>query len=343
MMKKNCFSQMIPYGCILCLVVTLYGCSESVVDKMIKEKKYTPLTVYFSGNYPPIDLFPDFVNYPNDLVKYGLRDSVQEVSIYPYSFRKFDEKGNMTYYADWLDSNHRFGDSYALEYDENGKLSSLYNVRTRGGSGASDIYVYDEQGRLKERNSQYYTRTYKYDTERKDSYAVTTALKNSLGSATNDFTLNMYEENLTMKLRKEPQGYWDMTGYTQFSAKISPTQLCEGMVRVFYPDKRSNVNKLDSIISTYTFSYNDKEDLSQSLIHTVEYPSGKVWDCQIDYTYEYDTHGNWTYMRYYSTDLRRLFGDFENIMKDQNGRSYAEMRRTITYYETKCQGAVPSE
>ena len=40
--------------------------------------------------------------------------------------------------------------------------------------------------------------------------------------------------------------------------------------KIYYPDSRYYKNNIDSIVNTYNVSYNDKEDMEQYLIHSVE-------------------------------------------------------------------------
>lgn len=329
-MKARDFIKRTFGGCLVCFLIVLSGCSGVGI---VQPKKYTPLTVYCSSTwYFNIFWLPDFQNYPNDLTKLGLRDSVKEIKATSpvLMCQKFNKSGNLIYSGEWFDSSRRFGDAYALEYDEKGNLSAFYNTRTKGGSGASAIYTYDEQNRLIERNSQYYNRTFRYSGEG-DDYTATTDLKSG-HSDSDDFALDIHGKNLTIKWKRKPEGYWLLDGYTCLSAEVSSTEMCKKMVATFYLDKKYS-NKLDSIVSTYSFTYNDKDDVERRLIHVVEYPSEKVWDCQVDYTYEYDKHGNWTQRRFYSTDLRRLFGDFATIQTDENGNKFIQEKRSITYYE----------
>ena len=89
----------------------LVGCAGGGLFE--KEKKYTPLYVYYSPLQPDLSLlaednfspsvnYPYFVNYPNDRMKHGLRGNVAAVQYsYPSSssikaILTFDRSGKIT-------------------------------------------------------------------------------------------------------------------------------------------------------------------------------------------------------------------------------------------------------
>ena len=333
-MKKNLFSCSFLGSIIFMLPAVLCGCNGTGT---FSEVKYTPLGMYFSpvSTYFQEDYIPDFVSYPNDLAKFGLRGAVKEVKTEPYTIHQFNEAGNLTYIGHWLDSQHRYGDSFALEYDDKDRIIQFYNVVTRGGSGASHQYTYDEQNRLIERKSENYTRIYQYTGEGKSNYAVSTNKNAKWMTDDNLFSVLWNEDGLTLDEYRGPEGYWHLNGkiLMHLSAKNTVTELCKGYIKTFYPDEKHYAGKLDSIVVSYSFSYNENDDVSQCLIHNIEYPSGKIWDCQIDYFYEYDAQGNWISRKLYNSDLRRLLGDFAVIEKDENGKVFSADYRTIAYYD----------
>ena len=115
----------------------------------------------------------DFVDYPSDLVRLGLRGTVKEVKTTSAAemVQQFNEDGNLTSQGLWFDSSHRFGDEYKREYDDEGKLTKLYNVRNKW---KAKVYAYDEWNRLIECRADDYTRTYQYTGEDRSCYVVNT-------------------------------------------------------------------------------------------------------------------------------------------------------------------------
>ena len=144
------------------LSAVLCGCNEAGT---FSEKKYTPVYVYLSTTpYVGESSISDFVDYPSDLVRLGLRGTVKEVKTTSAAemVQKFNEDGNLTSQGLWFDSSHRFGDEYKREYGDEGKLTKLYNVRNKW---KAKVYAYDEWNRLIECRADDYTRTYQYSGE----------------------------------------------------------------------------------------------------------------------------------------------------------------------------------
>jgi hypothetical protein len=78
------------------LSAVLCGCNETGT---FSEKKYTPVYVYLSTTpYVGESSMSDFVDYPSDLVRLGLRGTVKEVKTTSAAemVQKFNEDGNLT-------------------------------------------------------------------------------------------------------------------------------------------------------------------------------------------------------------------------------------------------------
>ena len=77
------------------LSAVLCGCNEAGT---FSEKKYTPVYVYLSTTpYVGESSISDFVDYPSDLVRLGLRGTVKEVKTTSAAemVQKFNEDGNL--------------------------------------------------------------------------------------------------------------------------------------------------------------------------------------------------------------------------------------------------------
>lgn len=104
---------------LLCATVLLAACSGGGLFE--KEKKYTPLYVYWnplepdggillSGDLSPAYTYPYFVNYPDDRAKHGLRGNVSQVR-YPLK----DARGNPSTWG------------AGLAFNETGQLTSTFS------------------------------------------------------------------------------------------------------------------------------------------------------------------------------------------------------------------------
>lgn len=106
---------------------------------------------------------PDFVSYPNDLVKMGLRGKVktmrETVSTFSWVYT-FNTAGNLTDYQFRMDSQGRYGEGARAEYNGAGELT-LLGRNFRGQSPNSHSYCY-MNGKLSRRSSSRGERIYCY-------------------------------------------------------------------------------------------------------------------------------------------------------------------------------------
>lgn len=119
-------------------VTVFAACSGG--GQMEKERKYTPLSVYFDPllsqfhQDEPAAYYIDFINYPNDLVKHGLRGNVSDVRYHSkgdivktYKHYSFDNEGRLKSV-----SSPAHQDPARYEYDDEGRLKDVYRVYGRG-------------------------------------------------------------------------------------------------------------------------------------------------------------------------------------------------------------------
>lgn len=117
----------------LCLISALLAaCSGDRLFK--KEKKYTPLYVYYNPlnynqNYDFAELFyPDYINYPDDRIKYGLRGNVSLV-LYGSADAGieyiFDDEGKLRTVSSFLDRARRYIELREFRYTD-GRLAGVY-------------------------------------------------------------------------------------------------------------------------------------------------------------------------------------------------------------------------
>lgn len=324
---------------LLLVSFVLSACSGN--GKSLPDRKYNPITFYFNPNLfwtsgsagDPACFVPDFVNYPNDLVKYGLRGSVKSLeSNGPFfSEMQFNSQGNLTYQSYFFDSNKRYGEAYQFEYTESGNLASMYNVRTRQGSGASERYEYNASNKLM--NRVYNTgakKTYTYHENgllksvlldsRRDNQDVCDMVCDNDG---NIISLETYE------LSHPIQKFLVQDKRARSTYVYNSDGLCSSSKETLLPSKRSHA--IDSICGESTYLYNDKGDLTQWNYSSVSYPKNDTYGFTIDYTYIYDEQGNWTEMKVVGAAVEDLLSSF-GVATMEDGRKYVFFNRMIEYY-----------
>lgn len=298
----------------------LAACSGSGLFE--KEKKYTPLYVYYNPlaqifpvmdtDFPESD-YPDFINYPNDRVKHGLRNNV---SLVRYAFYNnnggaeylFDTEGKLKQVSSFLDKARKHIELREFRYDDAGRLVGVYRnshkdkwasnrqkfeydtagrlVRREGGMlWAHQIYSYYETGILKDITPQYFNDFYS-DTKGKMEF-------NESGN------LVRMEAHMTSNpFMSAAAGRYD--GLPNICTYTYTDGLCtEKLERI--------VSKKDTIVCRNLYTYNDKGDLtsweySGGLYQTNpkdrnRYVFSNIIDLKIAFEYEYDNHDNWTTMR----------------------------------------------
>lgn len=293
--------------------VLFTDCSDSKLFE--KEKMYTPLYVYYNPlpstfsieqDGFPESYYPDFVNYPNDRVKHGLRNNV---SLVRYSLSDnnggaeyiFDAEGKLKQASTFWDKAHKYIEQREFRYDDMGRLIGVYRnshenqwaesrqkfeydamgrlVKREGGmSWAHQVYSYYEDGTLKEITPQYF-----------NDYYSDTKGKMEFDSSGN---LVKMEAHMTSNpFMSAASGSICTYAYTD--------GLCTEKVEKI-------ILKKDTIVCRNLFSYNDKGDLTrweysggiyQTNLKDRNYNVFFNAGLKITFEYEYDDHDNWTIMR----------------------------------------------
>lgn len=140
----------------LCLISALLAaCSGDRLFK--KEKKYTPLYVYYNPlNYNQDydfaeSFYPDYINYPDDRIKYGLRGNVSLV-LYGSADTGieyiFDNEGKLRTASSFLDRARRYIELREFRYTD-GRLAGVYrNPQNDKWATSKQKFEYDAAGRL---------------------------------------------------------------------------------------------------------------------------------------------------------------------------------------------------
>lgn len=161
------------------LSVGLFSCGNHKIEGQHESSNeeinqvFPPIRLYYGkptsmfGNTPDYEIkpsnLPDFVTYPNDLVKMGLRGKVKSVheavSTFSWTYT-FNSVGNLTDYRFRMDSQGRYGEGARAEYNDAGELT-LLGRNFHGQSPNSHSYSYTD-GKLTRRTSSSGERIYCY-------------------------------------------------------------------------------------------------------------------------------------------------------------------------------------
>lgn len=354
---------------LICAITLLAACSGGGLFE--KEKKYTPLYVYYNPlaqifpvmhtDFPESD-YPDFINYPNDRVKHGLHNNV---SLVRYAFYNnnggaeylFDTEGKLKQVSSFLDKARKHIELREFRYDDAGRLVGVYRnshedkwasnrqkfeydtagrlVRREGGMlWAHQIYSYYETGILKEITPQYFNDFYS-DTKGKMEF-------NESGN------LVRMEAHMTSNpFMSAAAGRYD--GLPNICTYTYTDGLCTEKVERI-------VLKKDTIVCRNLYTYNDKGDLtsweySGGLYQTNpkdrnRYVFSNIIDLKIAFEYEYDNHDNWTTMRVILPEnydqlkyLKRYYAEYLTFIEgkkriDPNEKPIMTYHRHIEYQDS---------
>lgn len=329
-----------------------------------EEKKYTPLCLYYNPFEPSVGLtdsqyspekdYPNYLNYPNDCVKHGLRGLAASVSYtgrgIVYYEMSFDKEGKLVHTVSSFDAARKFAEFRNFKYDSTGKLEGVY--RQYGPSRQK--FEYDASGKLVRREGGL---SYAYQTY---TYYNDGTLKEITPHMFNDHYLNhdfygKMEFNESGELAKADfvttSNPFFGNGKSRFRSvctfSYAGNGLCMQKNEMAYPKKKDS--DIDSIFCHNTYAYNDKGDVirwdySDTVYEHSTPKDGNNLTFQFEYTY--DRHDNWITMKIILPDCyignRNALADFarEHDMlgqlflgeKQQNKPATITIERQINYH-----------
>lgn len=322
---------------LLAVIPTITSCggrksmdSDDTSDKA--NQVYSPIDLYFMrptamsvkpGNEQnPMAYLPDFITYPNDLVKFGLKGNVKECVIAVSTFSwiyKFNTSGNLTNYQFRMDSQGIYGEGVRLEYDSNNQLT-LLGRDFRGQSPNSDTYIYTDGHLTKRQNGSRY-REYIWST----------------GSNGNTIPLKSVSHELKplldMEYAENSDGMVVLSKMTYNNPYLPGVLTAKMGVSTFEYDSNGRVVKVNTYYTGCSnaqyremwgecvYSYNDNGDASEEIFTLFDSDSEnkqQLYTVTQSYAYEYDEQGNWISVTMTSSD-------------PQPG-TIPTMPRQITYY-----------
>lgn len=290
-----------------------------------KEKKYSPVYLYYNPLDPgvytvnagvtylmPSMICPQFVNYPTDWVKFGLRDRVSTIKyVFPHTKAvvkvAFDNRGRLGYVYSGaapydeaeicrLDNQDRFcgvvrerGNSpiQTLEYDSANRVVKRY---FNDASVESQIYNYYEDGTLKEIIP-----------------TIRANYRNKKSNITGKLEFNKSGELIRMESIYSHNPFINCLGdELRNTSSISTFKysggLCtEKLEKILWKDSNG---KIDTIPCMSQYTYNENDDIEKIFYRgAYRYVSkDKRKDyltndtLSIRFSYDYDSHKNWTAM-----------------------------------------------
>lgn len=348
------------------VVTLLTACSDGGVFG--KERKYTPLYVYHNplplmsfigGEEFPESYYPDFINYPDDRAKHGLRGNVSQVWYVTHGDGGveyvFDTEGKLRQASTFWDKSRKHLELREFRYNNEGRLAGVYRnphenkwassrqkfeydangylVRRKGGmSRAHQTYTYYADGTLKEIIPQYFSDDC-FDTKGKMEFDESGNL------------VKMEARMTSNPFMTGAAGRYD--GLPNVCTYTYTDGLCTEKVEKIATQK-------DTLVCRNLFTYNGKGDLT-----AWEY-SGGIYQTNLEnrnqniffenaalkvtFEYEYDNHDNWTTMRIILPNdfmkLEYFIRCYDVYLKFIAGQKYQEgqenpiltIRRNIEYH-----------
>lgn len=249
---------------------------------------------------------PDFINYPNDLTKLGLRGHVKEcvagVSTIKFTYR-FNMSGNMTNYQFRMDSQGFFGEGARMEYDALGHLTLLGRDFNRQSTN-SHTYIY-ENDVLVRRESGRRFRVYEWINDKEGNLIPTKVTNNGLKPA------------MEMKYGYNSDGNVVLTEMSYDNPNLPGSLTAKKGVSNF---EYFNDGRLKKVCTAYKgcsdrtynemwgvceYAYNsqgDVEKMVRTLYDNNTDNKQQIYTVTQTYSYKYDTHNNWTYVNMESSD-----------------------------------------
>lgn len=305
--------------------------SESDASKTTT-RVYSPMDLYFmrplamlvspQGGDNSTAYLPDFVDYPNDIVKLGLRGPVKEcvagISTIRYTY-KFNIDGKLTNYQFRMDSQGSFGEGARMKYDESGNLIFLGRDFRRQ-SPNSHTYTYSN-GKLTKRQYGSAYRDYTW-TEDKDGSIRPKSVENHGLNPSLEIKYGQNADGLPIICEmsyNNPEIPGSMTAKTGTSTfEYAPNgQLLK--VKTAYQGCSNPQYKELWGICEYTYNeHGDVVSLENTLYDSPAEGHKQLLSVINTYTYTYDGQGNWISVTMDSSDKQSV--------------GLNTLNRTITYY-----------
>lgn len=352
------------------LLIALSACSGKAGMGLLKEKEivYNPITSFFSPIEDYVlhsEFIPDFLNYPNDRVKMGLKGNVKTVEYVTVHkmLLSFYKNGLMSdraiIYAGSGDDKQAYMCTFS--YNDSSRLEQL-NEQTRlvsmGGTYANNKIIdkfgeYLPSGKPKTRalyglnNKKVdYIKQYNYD-EKGTCREMT--LASDSPNKKNDCMAckitcdeegkikTIYVKRTRLLVHRLAAGERTITPMYNEEGRLIATN------EVGIPHNMEAYNQ-DSICCRNDFQYNENGDIIAWKYSDIVYPSNTPNDFDLTFKYEYDNQGNWI-KKHIIGEMLHLdylmnsyyYGKYKvERIPDENNQEKGEIviSRNIVYYES---------
>ena len=344
------------------LSVALYSCGND------SRKGYNPISLYFSPtedylfNY---EVFPDFINYPDDWAKFGLKGNVKEFqykTLHNYTgLFKDDGKLQAKVFIASGGGNKELS-SHEYIYDNDGYLTQVKSEgmidfgRGKGFSSAGkkvDTKVISNTTSGKpqiraindlNRNVVDYIIHYEYDAN--DICRGVRLADNSPNKKNNaivcKFDCNEKGQITYIHTRRTRIPYRLTLGERKITPSYDSNGRLVAMNEISIPHNME-AYRIDSIASTTNYKYNKQGDIIECKYSDIVYPGNVTKDFILTFSYEYDNQGNWIkkYIKGDIADLNAAMNSYYrdsyaiNRIEDENDKTLGEivLEREITYFE----------
>lgn len=332
------FYQSIALSILLCSMLASCGGAKShqsqEEESDVLAKEYSPMDLYFmiptemlvspGGGSNRTAYLPDFINYPNDLVKLGLRGRVKECEVGVSTLKfiyKFNIQGNLTNYQFRMDSKGYFGEGAKLEYDAAGHLTFL-GRDFKGQSPNSHRYVYEDDVLVRREYGSGF-RLYEW-VEDGDGRKIPSKV-----------TTKGWDSTMGMKYARDENGNVVLTEMVYDNPRLPGSLTAESGMSTF---RHSSDGRLSKVLTAYKgcsdrnypnmwgeceYTYNpqgDVEKLVMALYDSKGADRQQLYTVTQTYTYTYDSNGNWVSVSMNSTN------------PDPGVLRLSDFTRTISYY-----------
>lgn len=320
-------SKELVFTVALILSVFLYSACDSPAN-IINKRSYPTVHLFLEPTEEHLldgSYIPDFVNYPDDRIKFGLKEDVRKVEY--TSLHKmlwlFHKNGkiaanNIVFSGGWNQEINTW--IYQYENDSIGgydipTMGHLTGISTEtqlvtngqtlsGGESLHDKVVYNDAGNLTTRSyllskKVNYVKQFNYNEK---GLCTTMSLTENSSSAKE----NMIDCNIScdesgvishIYLRKTRI---PVHGLTRGDRSITPVYAMDGklsVVKSLSIPRNMEAYNMDSIYSISQYEYNEQGDVATWHYTDTVYPGRIVNKLTITFNYIYDTHGNWTEKR----------------------------------------------
>lgn len=358
---------------LVTFVLLLLGACADSTKELLKKKKmvYTPVTLFFSPTEDYLmrtEFIPDFVNYPDDRVKMGVKGNVRSVEYTTLHkmLLMFREDGSFISRSLIFagSGNDKEGNSYTFQYDDSLRLQRIVDdtqmvsgerYYDAGKKGLDHFDGHTPDGKPLVRTI-YRLNNKKVDHIKRYHYDENGICREMSLSAKSP---KQSKQAMVCDVKCDEEGipisiYVQRTrilahGLTAGERFITPVYDNDGRLlatkELAIPHNMESY-KIDSICCENQYKYNEQGDVTEWKYTDICYPSSINNEFLFSFKYVYDNQGNWTekhiigdyaYLNAVMNGYYRGKYEIKRLSDDGNGKPLSEIviHRNIDYYESE--------